>query len=66
MSAVVQAWSLDQVAATALFQRTADIIQYYQRRNEQARISHTKSTKRKLRRLGINLSTLKKCDSDTS
>jgi hypothetical protein len=63
---VVQSWSLDEAAATDLFQRTAHTIQYHQRRNAQARTSHSKTTKRKLRRLGIQLSTLKKCDSNTS
>jgi hypothetical protein len=49
-----------------LFQRTAETIQYHQRRNAQARASHTKATKQKLRRQGINVSTLKKADSNTS
>lgn len=66
VSAVVQAWSLDEAAAENLFQRTAEKIQYHQRRNAQARSSHVKTTKRKLQALGIKLSTLKKCTSDTT
>ena len=65
-SAVVQSWWLDEDAANDLFRRTAEIIQYHQRRNAQARQSHTKATKRKLRQAGIQLSKLKRCRSDTS
>lgn len=65
-SAVVQSWWLSPTAAEKLFRRTAKTIQYHQRRNAQARESHTKAAKRKLRRLGIKLSTLKRADSDTS
>jgi len=62
----VQSWWLDEAATEALFQRTAETIQYHQRRNAIARKSHTKTAKRKLRKLGIRLSELKKCDLDTS
>jgi hypothetical protein len=65
-SAVVQSWWLDAAATAELFRRTAKKIQYHQRRNAAARKSHTKTTKRKLRQYGIKLSTLKRCDSDTS
>jgi len=54
-SAVVQSWWLDPAAADDLFERTAETIQYHQHRNAQARKSHTKATKRKLRRLGTTL-----------
>jgi hypothetical protein len=63
---VVQSWWLDPASTEQLFQRTAETIQYHQRRNVQARVSHTKATKRKLRRQGINVSTLKKANSNTS
>jgi hypothetical protein len=65
-SAVVQSWWLDPTSANRLFERTAERIQYHQHRNAQARESHVKTTKRKLRKLGIKLSTLKRCQSDTS
>jgi len=65
-SAVVQSWWLDAAATETLFERTAQTIQYHQDRNARARESHTKAAKRKLRRLGIKLSTLKRVTSDTS
>ena len=65
-AAVVQSWWLDAKAAEELFARTAAVIRYHQRRNAQARGSHTKTTRRKLRRLGIKLRTLKLADGDTS
>ncbi len=63
---MVQSWWLDPASADKLFQRTAATIKYHQSRNAEARESHTKTAKRKLRRLGINVATLKKADSDTS
>ena len=62
----MQSWWLDDDDTENLFQRTAEKIQYHQHRNATARASHTKSTKRKLSRLGIKLGDLKRCDSDTS
>jgi hypothetical protein len=63
---VVQSWWLDEKSAEKLFQHTAETIQYHQGRNAQARVSHTKTAKRKLEQQGIDLSTLEKADFDTS
>ena len=48
-------------ARQILYQRVAKKISYYQRRNLQARKSHTKTTLRRLRKLGIKVSRLKSC-----
>ncbi|WP_244884911.1 hypothetical protein [Singulisphaera acidiphila] len=41
-------------------------ITWAQRRNAQARTSHTKATRKKLRKLGIKLTELKRCQWDTT
>jgi hypothetical protein len=66
VDAIVQSWWLDRQSADTLINRVADRLQYHQQRNALARRSHTKTTKRDLRRIGIDVSTLKRCDSDTS
>ncbi len=43
------------------YQQAAQRIAYYQHRNQQARKSHTKTTRRRLRRLGVKLSQLPSC-----
>ena len=43
------------------YQAELDKQEYYQRRNRQARESHTKTRKRKLRKLGINPDKIKTC-----
>jgi hypothetical protein len=57
---------MDPATAERCIQRTAEELQYTQRRNAQARRCHTKATKRKLNRLGIKLTNCKRCDQDTS
>jgi hypothetical protein len=42
-------------------QRTADIITYYQGRNQLARKYHWKRNLKRLRKLGINVNKLKSC-----
>lgn len=66
VGAVVQSWWLDLDSAKTLRERTAKQLQYHQQRIALARKAHTKTTKRKLRRLGINVDHLKRCDTDTS
>jgi hypothetical protein len=61
VSALVMSYSFDKTAADILFEKAAEKINYKQTRNAQARKSHTKTTKRKLRRLGIKLSEIKRC-----
>jgi hypothetical protein len=61
MSAVVRSlWLSDRVGARLLDQ-TAKELKYTQTRRAQARKSHTKATRRKLRAAGIRLKTLTRC-----
>src|SRR5271155_3401246 len=57
MAALIQASSLGSrtKAAERLLDKAARKITYHQRRNAQARHSHTKTTRRRLRELGIRL-----------
>ena len=64
-SAVIQSWWLSPQAAEELISNTAYKLEYYQRRNRQARQSHTKTRIRKLQELGIDLDHIHRCDSDT-
>ena len=66
VGAVVQSWWLDRASADTLIERTAELLEYHQQRNALARTAHTKTTIRKLKRLGINVNTLKRCHTDTS
>lgn len=65
-SAVIQSWWLPPQAAEELISNTAYKLEYYQRRNRQARQSHTKTRIRNLQKLGIDLDHINRCDSDTS
>jgi hypothetical protein len=51
---------------TELFAQAAEEIEWAQKRNAQARKSHTKTKWRKLRRLGITKNGLKRCTWDTT
>ena len=66
VNAVVVSWSLDRRSGQRLLARTADHIAYHQRRSVLARESHTRSTIRKLKRLGINVDALPRCNLDTT
>ena len=66
VNAVVQSWSFDRRSGLRLLARTADQIAYHQRRGVLARESHTRSTIRKLRRLGIDVDRLPRCELDTT
>ena len=63
-SAMIQSWWLPPKAAAALIENTARKIQYHQKRNRQARISHTKTRKKKLEAMGIDLTTTRRCHWD--
>jgi SRSO17 transposase len=65
-SALVQSWWLKPVSAAELIKQAACRIEYYQRRNAQARRSHTKTRIRKLASLGIDIDTTPKCGWDSS
>lgn len=64
VSTLVRSWWLDRRRSAALLQRAADIITHWQRRNAAARSSHTKTTLRKLRRMGIRPTDLIRCKWD--
>jgi alcohol dehydrogenase YqhD (iron-dependent ADH family) len=55
-------WDNNRSASERLLQKTAKKITTIQRRKAQARKSHTKKTRRKLKKLGIRLSDLPKCN----
>lgn len=57
-SAVVRGWRLNRAAADHLIQQAAAEIAYHQRRNAQARNSHTKTTQQRLAQLGIDLANI--------
>ena len=62
MAALVRSWwDNDQAASERLLEKTAKKITHQQRRNAQARKSHTKTTRRKLHELGIRLTALPRC-----
>ena len=61
MSALVQSWWMPALSAAALIENTAFRIQYYQRRNAQARKGHTKTRYKKLASMGIDINQLQRC-----
>jgi isoaspartyl peptidase/L-asparaginase-like protein (Ntn-hydrolase superfamily) len=65
-NALIQALRLPVAAAKAVLEKAARIIQYHQKRNAQARKSHTKTRNKKLAAMGIDMSTIKRCNWDTS
>jgi SRSO17 transposase len=64
-SAMIQSWWLPPQAAEELINHTAYKIQYYQKRNRQARQSHTKTRLRKLQDMGIDLTKARRCQWDS-
>ena len=64
-SSVIQAWWLPPKAAEELICNTAYKIQYHQKRNLQARKSHTKTRLNKLQEMGIDLDTIRRCEWDS-
>jgi SRSO17 transposase len=65
-SAIVQSWWLTPTDAERLINATAYRLEYYQRRNAQARESHTRTRIAKLESIGIDVGTMNKCEWDTS
>jgi len=61
VGALVRSWWLNSRASTALVEQTASTIQYTQQRNASARNSHTKRTRKRLRKIGIKLKDLIRC-----
>ena len=65
MSSLVQSWWLEPFSADALIEQTAKRLEYYQRRNLQARKSHSKTRLRRLEELGIDISATPRCAWDS-
>ncbi len=64
-STMVQSWWLPRAAVNELISNTACKLTYYQKRIRQARESHTKTRKRKLEELGVDLAKIKRCQWDS-
>lgn len=65
MASLVETWFLPVEATQVILEKAAWKLAYYQRRNAQARKSHTKTRSRKLAEMGIDMSTIKRCQWDT-
>jgi len=65
-AAVVRSWWLDGRASKPLYEQAAKEIAWTQQRNAQARKSHDKATRRKLRASGIRLTKIKRCTCDST
>ena len=61
IGALVQSWWLSGRASAKLIEHTATVIQHWQQRIATARKSHTKRTRKKLRKMGIFLKDLYRC-----
>lgn len=64
MSALIESWFLTPSGAQRVLETASRKLLYYQRRNAQARESHTKTRKRKLAGMGLDLETIPKCSWD--
>ena len=64
MSAVIASWWMTPASAETLLASTAYKLSYYQKRNAQARKSHTKTRHKKLAAMGIDMQTIPKCNWD--
>ena len=60
-SAWVEAQSRHSAARRGIYQDAADKIAYYQLRNQQARVSNTKTTVARLLAMGIDVDRLPSC-----
>jgi hypothetical protein len=58
----VRSWWLNGQASAELFKAAARVIQHWQKRIAMARKSHTKRTLKKLRKIGIYLKDLIRCN----
>ena len=64
-SALIESWWLTPESAERLLASTAYKLGYYQKRNAQARKSHTKTRNKKLAARGIDLDQISKCSWET-
>jgi hypothetical protein len=60
----VKARGLGPTARKVIYQRAVDLISYHQHRNQQARVSNTKTAVKRLRKLGIEVGHLPPCKPD--
>jgi hypothetical protein len=60
-AAVVRSWWLSGALCTALIEKAVEAIRHWQERLASARESHTKRTRKKLRKMGIYLKDLIRC-----
>jgi len=65
MSSLIESWWMTPANADRLFKSMAYKLNYYQKRNAQARKSHTKTRNKKLAAIGIDMGTISKCSWDT-
>ena len=61
LGALIPCWWLDQRPAAKLLVRTAEEIRQNQHKNAEARQSHIKRTRERLRELGIKLTEIPRC-----
>lgn len=66
MSAVMESWWLTPASADRLLKSTANKLSYYQKRNAQARASHTRTRNKKLAAMGIDLNAISRCSWSSS
>ena len=65
MSALIESWWMTPASAERLIASTAYKLSYYQKRNAQARKSHTKTRNKKLAAMGIDMEAILKCSWDS-
>jgi SRSO17 transposase len=61
-SALVLSWWQPEISADATIREAARHIEYYQRRNMQARKSHSKTRIKQLESLGIDMDSIRRCE----
>lgn len=62
VAALVQSWWLNGALSAALIEKAAKVIRHWQERLAAARKSHIKRTRKKLRKIGIYLKDLIRCE----
>jgi hypothetical protein len=60
-TALVRSWWLNGALCAALIEKAVETIRHWQQRLAAARQSHTKKTRKRLRKMGINLKDLIRC-----
>ena len=65
MSALIESWFLTPTNAQMVLEKMVNKLAYYQRRNAQARHSHSKTRTKKLAAIGVDLEDIQKCEWNT-